>query len=392
VKEPLCGGVRSGVVPPPGSARELRAANRERLVGLLRSHGPMTQAELARASGLSPATVSSIAAELRDSGWLEPGGGRRDRLALSRTAGVAVGVDFGHSHVRVAIADLAHTVLGEAEEAVEVDQDAADGIALAGTLVRRLLSETGAGSVTGVGMGLPGPLAGDEVGDSSILPGWIGARPESMLSSELGLPVRVDNDANLGALAETVWGAGRGCSDLVYVKAATGIGAGLVLGGRLYHGATGTAGELGHLPVDETGAICRCGNRGCLETLAGAEAVLEPLRRRRASLTTLREVIAAAAAGDRACARVIDDAGRALGRGVAGACNLLAPERVVVGGELAQAGELLLDPLRASLRRAAIGSMRDVDVVAGVLGERAEVLGAVALVLRGSDRYVAIPA
>jgi predicted NBD/HSP70 family sugar kinase len=372
----------------PASSRELRAANRDRLVDILRARGPMPQAELARASGLSPATVSSIVGELRSLGWLEPGGARGDSVVLSRTAGVAIGVDFGHSHVRVAIADLAHTVLAEAEEPVEVDHDAADGIAIAGTLVRRLLAETGAGSVTGVGMGLPGPLSGDEVGDSAILPGWIGARPEAMLREELGLPVRVDNDANLGALAETVWGAGRGCSDLVYVKAATGIGAGLVLSGRLYRGATGAAGELGHLPVDETGAICRCGNRGCLETLAGADAILEPLRRRRASVSTLRDVIAAAADGDRACARVIEDAGRALGRGVAGACNLLAPERVVVGGELAQAGELLLEPLRGALRRAAIGSMRDVDVVAGVLGERAEVLGAVALVLHGSDRYV----
>jgi predicted NBD/HSP70 family sugar kinase len=170
------------------------------------------------------------------------------------------------------------------------------------------------------------------------------------------------------------------------VQAATGIGAGLVLGGRIYHGATGAAGELGHIPVDETGPICRCGNRGCLETLAGAEAVLEPLRRRRAELRTLRDVIERAGEGDRACARVIEDAGRALGRGVAGACNLLAPERVVVGGELSRAGELLLEPLRAALRRAAVGSMRDVPVVAGVLGERAEVLGAVALVLRGAQR------
>jgi predicted NBD/HSP70 family sugar kinase len=373
-------------VSAPGSTRELRAANRERLIGLLRADGPMTQAELARASGLSPATVSSIASELRGSGWVVGAGGRGDRLALSRTAGVAVGVDFGHSHVRVAIADLAHTVIAEAEEPLDVDRSAADGIALAGRLVRELLdgAEVEPADVTGVGMGLPGPLRGDsgEVGDSAILPAWIGTRPQELLEAELGLPVRVDNDANLGALAELVWGAGRGCADLVYVKCATGVGAGLVLDGRLYHGAAGTAGELGHLPVDEAGAICRCGNRGCLETLAGAEAVLEPLRRRRGAGVTLREVVASAAAGDHASRRVIEDAGRALGRGVAGACNLLGPERVVVGGELARAGELLLAPLRDALRRSAIGAMRDVPVVAGVLGERAEVLGAVALVLR----------
>jgi predicted NBD/HSP70 family sugar kinase len=376
----------------PGSPSELRAANRERVVVLLRERGPMTQAELARASGLSPATVSSLAAELRGAGWLEPGGGRRDRLALSRSAGVAVGVDFGHTHVRVAIADLAHELIGEAQERIDVDHAAAHGIELAGRLVRELLVGAGidAAQVAGVGMGLPGPLGDSgEVGDSAILPGWIGSRPERLLGEELGLPVRVDNDANLGALAETVWGAGRGASDLVYVKAATGIGAGLVLRGRLYHGAAGTAGELGHLPVDEAGPICRCGNRGCLETLAGAEAVLEPLRRRRGADIGLRQVLADAAAGDHACRRVLEDAGRALGRGIAGACNLLGPERVVVGGELAQAGELLLAPLRAALGRAAIGAMREVPVVAGVLGERAEVLGAVALVLRAPERFAA---
>ncbi len=379
----------------PGSSRQLRAANRERLLALLRARGPMVQADLARASGLSPATVSSIVGELRAAGWLDGDAGRRERLTLSRSAGVAVGVDFGHSHVRVVVADLAHAVLAEAESAVAVDGSAAAGIAVAGALVRGVLAEAGetAEAVTGVGMGLPGPLRDDtgEVGDSSILPGWIGARPAALLQAELGLAVVVDNDANLGALAETVWGVGRGCRDLLYVKAATGIGAGLVLGGQVYRGAGGTAGELGHLPVDDDGAVCRCGNRGCLETVAGAEAVLAPLRRTRPELATLRAVVDAAGAGDRAARRVIEDAGRALGRGVAGACNLVGPERVIVGGELARAGELLLSPLRDGLRRGAVGAMREVPVLAGVLGERAEVLGAVALALRSSERFVAEP-
>jgi predicted NBD/HSP70 family sugar kinase len=121
-------------------------------------------------------------------------------------------------------------VLAEAEEPLDVDHEAREGIALAGRLVRALLEEVGVGPerVTGVGMGLPGPLRRDtgEVGDSAILPGWIGSRPEAMMRDELGLAVRVENDANLGALAEIVWGAGRGCSELVYVKAATGVGSG----------------------------------------------------------------------------------------------------------------------------------------------------------------------
>jgi predicted NBD/HSP70 family sugar kinase len=384
----------------PGSPSGLRASNRERIVALLRSRGPMTQADLARASGLSPATVSGIARELREAGWLEDDGGegpsRGRALALSRSAGVAVGIDFDHSHVRVAVADLAHTVLAEAEEPLDVDHEADEGVALAGRLVRALLAEVGVGAdrVTGVGMGLPGPLRRDsgEVGDSAILPGWIGARPEQLMHAELGLPVRVENDANLGALAETVWGAGRGCADLVYVKVATGVGAGLVLNGRLYHGAGGTAGELGHVTIDEAGPVCRCGNRGCLEAFAGAEAVLEPLRRRHGEALTLRQVVLQAQAGDVGCRRVIADAGRALGLAVAGVCNLLAPERVVVGGELAQAGELLLDPLRSAVGRSAIAATREIPILAGVLGERAEVLGAVALVLRESQRFVAEPA
>jgi transcriptional regulator with XRE-family HTH domain len=277
------GGAGAGARDPRGAnAPGVRAGNRDRILDLLRACGPMSQADLARASGLSPATISSIARELREDGWLEPDDGegpaRGRPLALSRSAGVAVGIDFGHSHVRVAVADLAHTVLAEAEEALDVDHEAHEGLALAGRLVRALLDEVGVGSdrVTGVGMGLPGPLRHEtgEVGDSSILPGWIGSRPEELMRAELGLPVRVENDANLGALAEIVWGAGRGSSDLVYVKVATGVGAGLVLNGRLYHGSSGTAGEIGHVTIDESGPVCRCGNRGCLEAFAGAEAVL----------------------------------------------------------------------------------------------------------------------
>jgi predicted NBD/HSP70 family sugar kinase len=175
------------------------------------------------------------------------------------------------------------------------------------------------------------------------------------------------------------------------VKVATGVGAGLVLNGRLYHGAGGTAGEIGHVTIDDGGPVCRCGNRGCLEAFAGAEAVLEPLRRRHGDRLTLRQVVLQAQAGDVGCRRVIADAGRALGRAVAGTCNLLAPERVLVGGELAQAGDLLLEPLREAVGRSAIAATREVPIRAGVLGERAEVLGAVALVLRESQRFVAEP-
>jgi predicted NBD/HSP70 family sugar kinase len=360
----------------------------------------MTQAELARASGLSPATVSSIAHELREEEWVcdeDLEGARGRALALSRDAGLAVGIAFGHSHLRVAIADLAHTILAETESRFDTDHGTpGDGISLAGSLFRRLVEESGIDTelVAGVGMGLPGPLRRDtgEVGDSAILPGWIASQPAELMREELGLDVTVENDANLGALAEIVWGAARGCSDLLYVKISTGVGGGLVLGGRLYHGSVGTAGEIGHTTIDESGPVCRCGNRGCLETFAGAEAVLEPLRRQHGDELTLREVVAMAEAGDAGCQRVIADAGHAVGRAVADACNLLAPETVVIGGDLARAGELLVEPVRGAIGRSTIGALREIPVTTGTLGERADVLGAVALVLRDSERFVAQPA
>jgi predicted NBD/HSP70 family sugar kinase len=359
----------------------------------------MTQADLARASGLSPATVSSIAHELRDEEWVvdeQPGRARGRALALSRDAGLAAGIAFGHSHVRVAIADLAHTILAETSEPLDTDRGSAgEGIALGASLLRRLIAENEIDTrlLAGVGMALPGPLRRDtgELGDSAILPGWIASRPSELMRDELGLDVSVENDANLAALAEIVWGAGRGASDLLYVKVSTGVGGGLILGGRLYHGNAGTAGEIGHTIIDETGPICRCGSRGCLETFAGSEAILEPLRRRHGPDLTIRQVIAMAENGDAGCRRVIADAGSAVGRSVATACNLLAPERVVIGGDLARAGDLLLHPVRAAVDRATIGAVREIPVTTGTLGERADVLGAVALVLRDSERFVAQP-
>jgi predicted NBD/HSP70 family sugar kinase len=298
-----------------------------------------------------------------------------------------VGIDFGKRHVRVAAADLAHTVVAERDREVADDQPASDSIALAVELVDEVLAAAGATreEVLGVGMGLPGPIhaATGEVGDSTILPGWVGVPAEEAMRGALGLPVEVGNDANLGVLSEWMWGAGRECDDLAYIKVATGIGAGLVLGGRPFLGAGGTAGELGHTVVDPSGAICRCGNRGCLETVAGAPAVVHALGAAYGDGLAIRDVVARALEGDVGCRRAIGDAGHAIGSAVATLCNLVNPRRVVVGGDLGAAGNILLDPLREALRRGAIHSAADdVEVVRGTLGERAEVLGAVALVLR----------
>ncbi|CAG6397954.1 ROK family transcriptional regulator [Streptomyces cocklensis] len=375
----------------PGSQSSLHRANLERVVRAVRLAGSLTQAEIARSTGLSAATVSNIVRELRDNGTVQvtptSSGGRRARsVALSGDAGIVVGVDFGHSHLRVAVGNLAHQVLAEQSEPIDVDASASQGFDRAEQLVARLVESTGISpeKVLGVGLGVPGPIDVETgaLGSTAILPGWSGVNPRQEMSDRLGVPVQVDNDANLGALGELVWGGGRGVKDLAYIKVASGVGAGLVIDGRIYRGPGGTAGEIGHITLDESGPVCRCGNRGCLETFTAARYVLELLRGSHGEGLTVPRMVQLAREGDPGCRRVTGDVGRHIGMGVASLCNLLNPSRIVLGGDLAEAGELVLGPIRESVSRYAIPSAAQrLSVVPGALGARAEVLGALALVL-----------
>lgn len=383
-------GVRESM-ETPGSQTSLHRANLERVVRAVRMAGSLTQAEIARSTGLSAATVSNIVRELKGGGTVEvtptSAGGRRARsVSLSGDAGIVIGVDFGHTHLRVAVGNLAHQVLAEESEPLDVDASSAEGFGRAEQLVKRLIETTGIGpdKVIGVGLGVPGPIDVESgtLGSTSILPGWTGINPSEELATRLGVPVYVDNDANLGALGELVWGSGRGVKDLAYIKVASGVGAGLVIDGHIYRGPGGTAGEIGHITLDESGPVCRCGNRGCLETFTAARYVLPLLQPSHGPDLTMERVVQLAREGDPGCRRVIGDVGRHIGSGVANLCNLLNPSRVVLGGSLAEAGELVLGPIRDSVSRYAIPSAaRQLSVLPGALGGRAEVLGALALVL-----------
>jgi predicted NBD/HSP70 family sugar kinase len=367
------------------------------VIEALREMGVASRADIARRTGLSRSTVSTLVTDLQHEGLIVDGhgppdgvvsrGGRPPALiALGREAGVAVGIDFGKRHLAVVVADLSHTILAEARRKMPDDYDARRGLDEAGELVQEVLEDAHAAheKVLGVGLGVPGPihLSTGTVGSSAILPGWVGARVADEMSQRLQLPVHVDNDANLGALAELHWGAGRDHSSLAYIKIATGIGAGLVFHGRLFRGAGGTAGEIGHTTIDETGPICRCGSRGCLETFAAGPAIVELLRPSLGPEVTVEMAVERAREGDLGARRAIGDAGRHIGSALANLCNLFNPELIVVGGTLAAAADIFLEPMRDAVKRRAIPSAaEDVEIVAGVLGDRAEVLGAVALVL-----------
>jgi glucokinase-like ROK family protein len=321
-----------------------------------------------------------------------PGRGRPPvLLRLAPSAGAALGVDFGHRHLRVAVADLSSTVLAERRLDIDVDAAAATALDAAADLVSEVLRDAGVdrAQVVGAGMGLPGPIdrRTGTVGSSVILPGWAGLKAAEELTRRIDFHVSVDNDANLGALAEFSLGAGRGVQDVVYVKVSSGIGAGLVLGGRLHHGATGIAGEIGHVQVRQDGAVCRCGNRGCLETVASGPALLNVLRPAHNEGLNVAGMLALVKAGDLGAQRVINDAGRAIGHALGDLCNSLNPSMIVVGGDLSRAGAPLLDGIRETVDRyAQPGAAQAVSVTRGVLGERAEVLGALTLVIADTER------
>lgn len=378
-----------------GALERLREANRRAITTLLAGEGPMSRADLARGTGLSRTTISSLVADLigtghvvetTDRGRPHKGGSGRPPLlvALSAPQGAVAGVDIGHAHVRVVVADRSGGVHTDELDVLDVDEHGVDALDRAARMVRDGLARAGLdrGELRAVGMCVPAPLDRRSARiRTGIMPGWRHLSPGDELQRRLGVPVFADNDANLGALAELSRGVARGLVDVVYVKVASGLGAGLVVGGRLHRGATGIAGEIGHVQVGEDGQVCRCGNRGCLETLVSAPRLLALLQPAYDEPLTVESVLVLDAEGDAGVRRVLSDAGRAIGRALADLCNSLNPEAIVLGGSLGTSPSLAEGVRGAVDRYAQPDTAGAVRVLAGELGARAEVTGAVSLAI-----------
>ncbi|WP_328995247.1 ROK family transcriptional regulator [Kribbella sp. NBC_01245] len=374
--------------PAPGSQASLREANRERVLDVVRQLGPLTQVEIAEASGLSAATVSNMVRELDRSGSVGlsrsiRNGRRAVLVSLASGGGLLAGVAFGERDVRVAIANGAGEILGQQYMPLQADHVADDGMERAARLLADLAEDAGLGveDVEAVGFGLPAPVDSvtGEAGSDAVLPGWRGVNVAAAMAGYLRAPVALDNTANLAALGELRNGALRGVRHGCYIKFSYGVGAGIVIGGEIFRGSAGTAGEIGHLTIDENGPICRCGNRGCLDTFVGSRALLSSLAASHGPMR-LGDVIKRALADDLGCRRVLEDAGRRVGVAVAGLVNLFNPEVIVVGGRMAEAGELVLGPLREALDRCAIPSAAaTVELRPAELGDEADVIGALSL-------------
>jgi predicted NBD/HSP70 family sugar kinase len=380
-----------------GRARERSAL---RVLDFLWREGPANRVDVVRATDLSRATVSKLIGELQAQGLVAQrrvpvttaGRSGRPPALLELNPGIATigGVDFGHSSVRVAIADLAGRLIAETRHELDVDNEAERSIDLAVSSLQALISAAGvpAEQLLGVGAAISAPVKRDSgsLAAAGVLPGWSAISPKLELQRRLGVPVHVGNDANLGALAEVRTGAARGAANVVYLMLSSGIGGGLVLNGSLFTGHSGMTGELGHVVVDPAGERCRCGNRGCLETIAGAEHLLAALRPSHGPQITLAAAAARARAGDERCRELFHNAGRVAGRVVGAVCNLINPELVIVGGDLIVAAAAVVGGVKEGLALTSLAAVRqDLRVVAATLGDRAELLGAIGLAIAEAD-------
>jgi predicted NBD/HSP70 family sugar kinase len=376
---------------PPGSQTSLREANRARLVESLKRHGRLTQVELAGNTGLSPATVSNIVKELTASGLLHTANitsrnGRRATLvSLARELGLVAGVHYSSRQLHIAIADATRTIVSQSSLPLPLDHRHDAELDRLSLLLGDMMESLGGslGDLLAVGLALPAPV--DQrtgmVSTPGLLRGWEGVDVADSLTARIGRPVFVDSEANLGGLAEAREGAAREAASSVFIRVGHTISAGLVVGGDLFRGVNGKAGQIGHVTIDENGPICRCSNRGCLETYAAGPALLS-LFPPAEGMQRLSDLIQAADAGDGRSHRVIADAGRHIGVAAASLCNLFDPELIVMGGELAQAGEILMAPMRHSLERTALAAANGLpEIVGTTFGEWAETRGAIAMAL-----------
>jgi predicted NBD/HSP70 family sugar kinase len=314
-------------------------------------------------------------------------------LSLEPPAAYAVGVDIGHDHMRIILSDLVGTPIWDDSLDLDVDHSAEHTLAMATDLIDRALAETKTdrASILGIGVGIACPVERrtGQLRAEGIMPSWAGRKPGDEFATRTGMRVQVINDANACVLAERRYGAAQIWDDVVYVRLSAGIGAGIVCDGQMLLGHDGLAGELGHVTVEPNGTVCRCGNRGCLETVASPTSIAALLSRSWGRRVTSAELAALIKEQDRGAVRAVEDAGEAVGRALAGTVMTLNPRLILVGGELAAAGEILLEPMRRALQRNTVGSHhRQLEISTSALDDTAAVRGAAALVLADAPQQL----
>ncbi|MBA3532573.1 MAG: ROK family transcriptional regulator [Ardenticatenales bacterium] len=382
---------------------DVRENNLRMVLDMIREAGTISRVDIARAAQLSRSTITNVVNELlptdliHESGTVSSVVGRRPiLLEFNYDARALLGVDMGASHLTVVAMNLGGRVLAIRRESFPVLTNPDQSIAEIQRLLREVQAEAGYDQekTWGIGIAVPSPLEGEKLDRLSpiIMSHWIGVDLKREIRAAMRLPVFVDNDANMGALAEKWWGHGREVHNLAFIKVATGVGCGLIINDTIYRGEGGTAGEIGHTSIDVNGPLCRCGLRGCLEAMTGVPAILAAVQAEldngRPSLlagkaVTVADVVAAARAGDPMPIEVIQRAGRYLGLAIANLLNLVNPGLIVLGGSVTEAGDMLLSPLRQTVReRSFAKSNAEATITMSRLGEDAVAVGAATLVIQ----------
>lgn len=383
----------------------MRPENRHqaRLLRLLRDEGPRSRAELGETVELSRTKVAAELDRLAGLGLVEvtgladSRGGRRSHLvALSRDLRF-LGVDIGATSVDVAVTDGELRLMRRVSAPTDVREGPRPVLDLVVDLVGKLRADGAFTEIHGVGVGVPGPVSQRDGAAvvPPIMPGWDRFPIRDALVAELGAPVMVDNDVNIMALGELHAGTAHSVRDLLFVKVGTGIGCGVVVGGQVYRGMTGSAGDIGHIWVSDDGPVCACGNTGCLEAWFGGAALgrdAEALARAGrsdwlaerlavAGRLTAEDVGSALAAGDPEARRLVRDGGRRLGQVLASLVSFFNPALVVIGGGVARLGHPLLAEVRSVVYRRSLPlATGNLPIVLSELGDTAGVVGAARLV------------
>ncbi len=396
-------------MPVPSTADILlvRRMNKALLLNQLRLAEPRSRAELAKRTGLTRSTVSSIIAELIAEGFVRETELQKDRvgrpgmqLELNPLGGAAVGVEAGVDFISVRLADFIARPLWTARIPIVAGSSQEAYLSRAEALVSQALAAADQYGLQplGIGLGVPG-LVDLRRGELRFAPnlGWRNVPLREMWTARFSLPIFVENEANAAALGEYYFGVARQVEDFIYLSAGVGLGGGIVLGGKLFRGFSGYAGEIGHMTIDPHGEACACGKRGCWETLVGPRAVIRALKTRmegsQAGLLhqwagedlerlTFEQVVAAGEAGDPVAKAALHKVGRSLGIGIANLVNAFNPQLVVLGGALSRASDLLFPVIRRSVAENSLPQPHDaLCIAASAHGQDACTVGAVALVL-----------
>ena len=355
---------------------------------LIREEVAVTRADLARVTGLARSTVAQRVDALLEQGLVYEAGGSASTggrpptvLAFNRDAGVVLVADLGATHARVAVTDLIGTPLAERASNLDIALGPEHVLAWVVERFAELLDEIGRSGdgVRGIGVGVPGPVefASGRPVSPPIMPGWDDFPIPDWFAGLYSAPVLVDNDVNIMARGEH-WMHWRETEHLLLVKVGTGIGCGIVAEGHIHRGARGAAGDIGHIRATSSEeVICRCGNIGCLEAIAGGQALARRLAEAGEDASHSRDVVRLVNSGHAGAIRMVRDAGRTLGEVLAGTVNFFNPAVIVIGGDIAEAHAQLLAGVREGIfSRSLPLATRDLRIVPSRLGDRAGVTGA----------------